>query len=156
MADVTINNLTSVNAVNLTDVIPISNNSTTNKATVLQVLSGNTPLSYGTLTGTTEEFLQTIITTTRRGWLMAVGNGQAYYIGPSRGAGIRVTVHLNGTTIASDYSYDSPSTSITFTANALGMRLINPGTHDIRVYNNLDNTSMVRSEISLSWVVIPV
>ena len=157
MADITISDLSPVNSVNLSDVIPLSNGSTTNKATVLQVLSGNAPLNYGTLTGTTQSSLSQSFTINRAGWLMVVGDGSATInAAGSYNSGLRIRVNLNGNQIASDYSFEGSSSSVIFTCNAIGMRLLTPGTHTIAVFSDIGPSWITRDNISLSWLVIPV
>jgi len=79
MADITINNLSPVTGiVNLTDVVPISQNNVTYKASVSQLLAKGLPLAEGIASGTNDSYTRQF-SLTSPGFLMANAFGEATY-----------------------------------------------------------------------------
>ena len=171
MADITINNLPPVTGVvNLTDVVPISQNNATYKASVSQLLAKGLPLAEGIAAGTSD-FYERQFLLTSPGFLIANAFGEATYSFSSANTFIYaaletfISLYNNslapttpiplGTSITSGNRNFNTGLSVTTS----GLYYCSPGTYRIeslfsrRIVGS--GVSVTLTSTNLSYIVVP-
>jgi hypothetical protein len=113
-------------------------------------------LASNTLNSTTQEFTDTTFSISQPGWLIVSGNCVANYNGTISNAGNYAFIYLNNNLIAHDGMFEGESGSIGFYTNAVGMSILTPGTHTLRLEHFKVPAGTVRTSSRLSYVVFPI
>lgn len=92
------------------------------------------------------------ITLTAPGVLVITGWGRVTYSGAVSNAGTRVTVSVNGTPCATDFSFEGETSSVQFDASATCILSLAAGTHTLLVTNLPSPGTRVQNR--MSWLVV--
>lgn len=172
MADVTISNLPPlVGSVGLSDVIPASQNGTTVKASVSQLLSNSLPLANGTNSGTDDFYLNQFVLT-RPGFLLANGYvtatyssnpptayiyaGISLYLSLVNSSQPNIEIQLGNSSVAGNKNFNSG-----LEGTVAGSYYCAPGTYSLyaffpkRIASGSGTVTITYTRTSLNYIVIP-